>query len=1324
MAGFDELMSDEELQTYSQQQELRNKQLRQEEARASRRSEEESANKDLSLTGLTGQLAGLATPLTAPFRLAYDLSKGQAEGVPLAPFFRDLPGNTLEAAGGAVSEALQHPLRTAAGALPLAGEVAGAIAGSTVGMPALGAIGGRLLGEAGKSIINWEKPNYNEVVSNAMLAPLGASATVASAGKLKAVYKEEAGMNLAREMYGVEPEALGVRAKIGKILPEGREGIASNIIQERQVSGQADKEAQMLLDASKLMADERRDAWVEGLGQKVLKGSQKPLSASADIEAAYGREAGTEDAISAANMNTRMGLLSADSELADYFNAATPQPGGMRQMALKDYAATPEEKLAARQQKYNEQDASALARTQGRKDARLERAQSYIENLIDENKQSQLSLFGDNTPKEQHLPGWANRALDEEDQAVQMPGGMKQLPLSAVAGEETRKPPRELKWDYGDIQKNPELEKLLATDIEGAGVPEKMRQQSFQRTTVKGRPAWKVTDTEEQLAKKQGKADTAAHALGNELAMGPRLEEGWNRLMADPDFKAISEDLPEFLKPMAGNENYKLLPGTKDFAEVPPPSWWDRVRRLNFHSDREDNAFIQDLQKGATVKGIWNPQRILRQAQDPWAVAAAEHGNDSESLIHMLDHYFQKKAARVYKLHGVTNDDHDMQMILSRTPRLMEIYRENPKLTGEQILKQFTDETGQRVMVSGETDYSRMTRSMQARADLQSQIIDPMAALSKRMHPDPDYIRPQVDYFLPTYSHNWKSQELASQLESLKGHYAGLSPEMAAGDVGGRIQMQIQALNTKLTAAQQFGTEQEAAMRKAFQLYDDRGIIPKLINNPAFKNKYTDMTFGMDLADSMQDYIHSFIRKNVMDLTLPRLAEAAKNAANPRMQEYISRYAQDLLGRRRLAGIKATVTQLQGIPKLGEHVTEDMVRKTIDGISSWNAMWNIGFNPKFYPMQMAQNLINLFPLIRHSEAKAHGMKRAVFDFQQAYEEAAQAGAVQSGLGAIWEDVRSAGDPNSKLMNWAQAANKIPGASEAFNRVLGYHAALKDAELAGLSGREARQHAVATTTMANFGYSAAHRPQFSGSFMGSLMMRYRSYGLQYKNYLAHLIEHDPRAAAESFVTAIAIAGTGGIPLFGVLKKLGGLAGVSIPDMHPFQDLTGLDMGTSASPLEIGLPTDPASLAGPILGPGVNFYQGAMEGGEGGLQKLIGGVKGEMGVVPKNMMEGVAELARGGVTKTPAGHVQLQRSTGDILKHMANFAPSAHGEISQANRDINAAVDSGDQTAIEAAIAQHEKKGFVGGQSTYRRARGKERAEEAGKYRGALDMLLGR
>lgn len=1223
MAGFDDLMSDEELNNYSRQQDLQNARLRQQDASASQRQAEDSANRSLSIGGIAKQLAGLASPITAPFKLAYDMSQANVEGVPLTPFLKELPGNTLSAAGDALSEALQHPLHTATEALPLAGEVAGTLVGGTIGIPALGAMGGRLLGEAGKSLINWEKPDYNELAVNTLLAPLGAGATTTATGALKNAYKEEAGMNIARDIYGVKPEGLSLKAGLGSILPESRKGVASMIIQDTVQSVTADQEAQAMLEATKRVADERRDAWLEGLGRKVLKNSEKPLSAAPDVEAAYLKGAPSEDALANTNMNTRMGMLSADSELADYLNSATPQPGGMRQIPL--------------------------------------------------------------------------------------PRKMKQLSFGDTA-EEASKPLKDYKWQYSDLPDNPELEKLLAADEEAA--PGSMRQGRFTNTTVKGKPAFKVADTAEQTAKKQEKADAAARSMGTELEMQPRLEKATLSLAEDPAFATIAEDLPEFLKP-------RLEP-----REVAPPTWWDRLRRMNFMSDREDNAFIQDLQKGSTVKGVWNPQRILRQAQDPWAIAAAEHGNDSETMIHMLDHLFQSRAAKLVKETGFSNDDHDIQMILSRTPRLMEIYRENPTAGAQQMLKQFTEETGQRVAVSGAQDIARLERSLAFRQQWQQRVVDPMSAISKRIHPDPNYLRAQADYFLPTYSHRWQAEELASQMESLKGHYANLSPDLAAGDVGSRIQMQIAALDTKLKAATQFGTEQDAAMRKAFQLYDEQGIVPKTINNPAFKNKYTDMTFDMDMTQSMQDYIHSFIRKNVMDITLPRLAEDAKNAASPRMQEYISRYAQDLLGRRRLAGIKSVVSQIQGIPLVGEHVSEDMVRKVVDGISSWNAMWNIGFNPRFYPMQMSQNLINLFPLIRADEAKAHGMQRAVFDFQRAYEEAAQAGAVQSGLGAIWEDVKASGDPNSKLVDWAQAANKLPGASEAFNRVLGYHAALKDAELAGLTGREARRKAVATTVMANFGYSAAHRPQFSGSFMGSMLMRYRSFGLQYKNYLAHLIEHDPRAAAESLVTAISIAGTGGIPLFGLIKQLGGLAGTDVRDVHPFQELTGLDMATSANPLETGIPTDFASLAGPILGPAVNMYQGATEGGEGGLQKLVGGVKGAMGVLPKTVIEGTAELARGGVTTTPAGHKQLERPTSTILKHMVNLAPSARGEIAQANKDITQAVESGDNTALEAVIAQHANNGFVKGQSVARQARGRERAEEKGKYKSALDMFLGR
>jgi hypothetical protein len=807
--------------------------------------------------------------------------------------------------------------------------------------------------------------------------------------------------------------------------------------------------------------------------------------------------------------------------------------------------------------------------------------------------------------------------------------------------------------------------------------------------------------------------EDSIHAARKRLAYlekeGKRLDTATKKLQEDPNFQFIADDLRDLKeRALLMDTGFGHLLTSQDATgQAQKSRWWDKIITNTFGSDAA--GWSQYLRGAGLMPAVWNPQRRLRQ-MGPVGEAMADLGNDAETLAHVGTTYFQRKAGEVFKKHGIQGQvDHEWWDLIHRAPRLMELYRENPDANIKDLVTMFTAETGKRLAVNGEKEFAALERNLRAAHELQTEVHDPLFAFARLLGTEPETFN--HNYMLPTYTSARMVQELDTEINHLNKHLATISPSDPQWE---RVSTQVAALQRKKNVATKFADETEAGFRKALALYEQQGIIPRAVNNPAFRTKYTDVGFGMNMEDTLRDYISGFVRKSVYDVALPRMLDLTKQVDNPRVAQYMTNYALDQLGKRRLGQIEQLKSFLKDMGAKDSHVENAL--GFLDTVQGFNAMSNIALNGRFPILQQAQLLINVAPVLG-PEAFSHAWATVTKDVRGAYDRAVQAGAVQPGLHQMWEDLGFT-KTGQRLARSVDAINRIPAASEAFNRMIAYEGGLYRAKLAGLSDNAARKKALATVLFTNFGYTPAHRPTMSGTLAGSILGRYRSYGLQQANFLAKLWETDKQAFFNSVLTSLAFAGTGGVPLFSAIQWAAAKQGINLPNLNPFTEVTGIDLGGSADPFLQVPPATVEGLAGPIVGPILNTITGATQGDEPVLAKGLRGMAGAGVVKPAEALD---ELLRGGMTTTGSGAPIMQRDTKTIVKHAFNLAPSARQAIRQSQAEVSNAIASGRPEALLAAIAKGRKAGVLDMKSQISQARSRQ---TRANNRSFLDELLSR
>lgn len=803
-------------------------------------------------------------------------------------------------------------------------------------------------------------------------------------------------------------------------------------------------------------------------------------------------------------------------------------------------------------------------------------------------------------------------------------------------------------------------------------------------------------DALEQLALRKEKRATAERGLAHMQEEDTRLAAANQRLDVDPEFSNLKEDIQQFSRKnalrKAGGEDLEDLnvnaiadtglgKGVSHLVADNPLSKY--IIAPLIERGLGPTGFRKNLEEMGMFPAMWDPQRILSKSGGE-AEKLALDAHESDLLSHMLGDYFDKKGLEVFDKHGITADDHGVLDILHTTPEFYDLAMANPTAKTKDLLDTFEQTTGKHIEIDPK-DYERLDRARKWTQAWHDQVTDPLIAVLRRLDPEQKTMEGfNTRMLLPTFTHAREANELDWQIQHLQQGLARLAPESRAGDAGAMLQNQIAGLERKRGVAMRAADETEKNVREALRMSEQFGIIPNKLTNPSFKMKHTDIGFDLDVRGSARDYIRGLVNKAVYDQYLPRMHEYIANTKDPRLQRYMTAYTQDQLGKRKQVGLQRLRDNLT---RFTNEKVADKAIQSLDTVSAWNGLSNIGLNMKFPLLQQGQLLTNVLPVVKE-EAFNHGMAQAMLN-PEAWEKAKRAGVISSGLSAAWAD-ETLGPKGQRMIKWMRDANRLPEVSENFNRVATYNAALYQAEKKGLRGKAARDRAVDTTLFTNFGYTPAHRATAAGTLTGNLMMRYRSYSLKYGNMLAKLIDNgDVGAAAQSLATAMALSGTSGIPLYGLAQGVLARRGIAAPQVTPFEETTGIGMGGSANPIPT-LPELDWTLAGPIIGPPVAVAHGVVTGDS---EEFTKGAKGVLGSAASHLLSGTDELLRGGETKTPTGRLKMRRETPDVVKSMFNLGPTARATYARERADISNALEAHDYTSLTSRLAHARNAGIV-------------------------------
>jgi hypothetical protein len=337
---------------------------------------------------------------------------------------------------------------------------------------------------------------------------------------------------------------------------------------------------------------------------------------------------------------------------------------------------------------------------------------------------------------------------------------------------------------------------------------------------------------------------------------------------------------------------------------------------------------------------------------------------------------------------------------------------------------------------------------------------------------------------------------------------------------------------------------------------------------------------------------------------------------------------------------------------------------------------DIALNARFYPLQMTQNALFLMPLVG-IESFVHGLGKVLpGQWKEAVAEARAVGAIRADLPSFFLE-----DTPEKIVAMAEKLGKGVQFTEEINRVWAYHGGKHNALLHGLTEQQAILKGKDVVRDTNFYFTAAHRPTATTTPTGSMLMRYRTFSNEYATFLLHHIrQKNWDVVSSSLGVLLSISGTYGVPFYGLAQYALAQQGVVLPTIDPVDELFGISTAGAGSALP-NLPMSSMSLAGPVLAPAVALMQGG-SGKEAvalAIQKLAGRPL-------TQVAQGIAEISRQGMTRTPGGEMKVRRGPGRVGQSMLNLAPSAQNEMKGIRDELQLAVQARDMRRVK-AIREH-------------------------------------
>jgi hypothetical protein len=479
--------------------------------------------------------------------------------------------------------------------------------------------------------------------------------------------------------------------------------------------------------------------------------------------------------------------------------------------------------------------------------------------------------------------------------------------------------------------------------------------------------------------------------------------------------------------------------------------------------------------------------------------------------------------------------------------------------------------------------------------------------------------------------------------------------------------------------------------------------------------KHTDLVFGNDPYKTYLGHISGTVRKAVYDQVLPNIdANLAKfmetqgtNDKTRAIQRWVNDFTLDQVGQRKNHEYDKIATTLNrgGLP-----ISAQTLKKSVGAVNTLRYVLDIAMNARFYPLQMTQNALFLMPLVGE-ESFTHGLGKFLpSQWKAAAEEAIAVGAVAGDIPKFFTE-----DVPERMLAAAEKAGTLVQFTEKMNRVQAYHAGKHNALQNGLSEQQAIRHGLQVVRDTNFFMTNSNRATATNTPTGSALMRYRSFSNTYATFLAgHIRKGNWDVVGSSIGVLLSMSGTAGIPLYGLVQWSLAQQGINLPSIDPVEYTTGASIGGAGSALP-GLPTSMRGLS-PVTAPFAAFAENPTfkEGAVAAARALAGGPT-------VRIASAVAELMRGGVTRTPSGQVKTRRTTGRILQSAGGFAPTAENEYRAGRAELQRALSAGDRAALP---AMRQRKSDLGAWLNWRELQSQAKSSiSRQKNRSALSMFLG-
>lgn len=726
-----------------------------------------------------------------------------------------------------------------------------------------------------------------------------------------------------------------------------------------------------------------------------------------------------------------------------------------------------------------------------------------------------------------------------------------------------------------------------------------------------------------------------------------------------------------------------------------------------------DKPVLNDLERQGKGVGllpsVWNPHVVLTEAGVPHISTL---GDITVTTSENMKAFLGTKLKTLVGKYGVLTDaDIDAAKYLHYNPD-----------HADSILK------GTFKSVKGVSDES-LIKVAKLSQETRETINGGLYALQRKINPDPEKLALWNSKYVNTTSSTHQAlDDLQARFARNTAMLADMSEDELASEFGKLLQRDNRALERSISVFTEATKKASVAMQIAREHFEQFGTIPgKKLG--AQLSKDWDLAFGSNYFGILNDYANAAVDKIVSDATMPGFRHMISAIENPATREYASKYVMALGGSQKMAQLSSLSGKLGSsnlIPKAAREYLGDPthIANAYEGINQWVYAVGIGLNPRFVPLNLMQHLITTKHVVG-DEALSFGINSTVrevgkmlaagtVDGSSVLARAIAQGAIRP------EAITAISEAGTLVQEGAvkKAITAIPYYSELVNRLTAFQAGEYAGKAAGLTGTKLADYAKEVVRLTQYDYSVASRPLISATATGSLLFRFKSFGIQYGHMLKHLLKTGKhKEFADAIASVIAIGGTAGIPGYDLIRGGAAAAGVYLPEIDPIHQMTGFSLGGSVMPFPV-MPTDVTSALGPVFGPASQIVSGVMT-----ADPFLAGVGAQrlgMGAAAK-AVQGVSELTRGGKTYSPKGNrLYVERGTGDIVKSMAGLEKQPRQLRGTFARNLELAYKAKDARAV----GDIKKEAYRRGVRDLKRLSGQAKARiSRDENESAIGILLG-